>query len=280
MIFKKKIYGFVSIIGRTNVGKSTLLNKIIGKKISITSKKKKTTINNILGIYNKNLYKIIYIDNPGFLKNGKNNYLFNYNNKFVCNIDIIIYVIEGTIIKKYDKKIINNLKKINKPIIIVINKIDIIKNKIYLLPYIKFLKKNINFTELIPISAKFNINIKIIKKKIYSILVNNNNNNNLNNYFINKYSKNFIISEIIREKIIRFLGQELPYSTIIKIKNINIINNIYNIFSLILVKNKGQKKIIIGKNGNKIKIIGIKSRKEIEKKFKKKINLFLKVIII
>ncbi|WGS66309.1 GTPase Era [Enterobacteriaceae bacterium ET-AT1-13] len=278
MFLKEKIYGFVSIIGRTNSGKSTLFNKLIGKKISITSKKKNTTINNILGIYKKNLHKIIYIDNPGFIINKNNKNIINYNiNNIKYNIDIIIYIIEGTILKNYDLKIINNFKKIKCPIIVIINKIDIIKKKIYLLPYIKFLSKNINFNEIIPISAKFNININIIKKKIFTILYKK---NNLNYYFYNKYSENFIISEIIREKLIRFLGQELPYSTNVKIEKKYINNNYYNIFVLILVKKKSQKKIIIGKNGNKIKIISIYSKKEIERKLKKKINLFLKIIII
>ncbi|WMC19746.1 MAG: GTPase Era [Enterobacteriaceae bacterium PC38] len=265
---------FVSIIGRTNVGKSTLLNKLIKKKFSITSKKKNTTIENIYSIYENKKNKIIYIDNPGFILNKKNvlNYIIN---KKQYNIDIIIYIIEGTIINNNDENIIKILKKIKCYIILIINKIDIIKNKNYLLPYIKFLRKKINFQELIPISAKFNININVINKILIKQL---NKKNEKKNYFNYKYSKKKIILETIREKIIRFLGQEIPYIINIKIQNI-FVKNKYNIFILILVKNLNQKKIIIGKYGNKIKIIGINSKIEIEKKIKKKINLFLKVII-
>ncbi|WMC20339.1 MAG: GTPase Era [Enterobacteriaceae bacterium PSpyr] len=267
---------FVSIIGRTNVGKSTLLNKLIKKKFFITSKKKNTTIENTYSIYKKKNYKIIYIDNPGFILYNKKISTYIINKK-KYNIDIIIYIIEGTIINNDDKKIIKILKKIKCYIILIINKIDIIKNKIYLLPYIKFLKKKINFKELIPVSAKFNINIDIINKIIIKQL---NIKKKKKKFFYYKYSKKKIILEVIREKIIRFLGQEIPYKINIKIYNIYISNkNKYNIFILILVKNLNQKKIIIGKNGNKIKIIGINSRIEIEKKIKKKINLFLKVII-
>ncbi|BFI91145.1 GTPase Era [Enterobacterales bacterium endosymbiont of Anomoneura mori] len=275
---KENINYFVSIIGRTNVGKSTLLNKLINKKISITSKKKNTTINNILGIYKKNNYQIIYIDNPGY--SLYNNFLNIKINNNLYDLDIIIYIIEGTILKNDDKKIIKKLKSINSLIILVINKIDIIKNKIFLLPFINYLKKKINFFELIPISAKYNINLNIIKNTIFKILNNNNknnNNSNINNNF--NYINNYNIIEIIREKIIRYLGQELPYCTKIKIENITFINNKYNFFVLILVNKKSQKKIIIGKNGNKIKTIGTISRLEIEKKIKKKINLFLKVIV-
>ncbi|XZR53269.1 MAG: GTPase [Enterobacteriaceae bacterium] len=140
----KKIYGFISIIGRTNVGKSTLLNKLIGNKISITSKKKNTTIKSIFGIYNKKLFKIIYLDNPGFILNKKK--ILNHTiNKKKYNIDIIIYVIEGTILNNSDEKIIKILEKIKCFIILIINKIDIIKNKNYLLPYIEFLKKKNKF---------------------------------------------------------------------------------------------------------------------------------------
>ncbi len=276
---KKKKCAYIPIIGKTNVGKSTIFNELIKKKISITSNKKNTTQKNIIGIYTKKNKQYIYIDTPG-LKNKENTNLYikkiiNYTKKYfnIKIINLIILVIEKKI-NLNEIKLMNNLKNIKTPILLLINKIDKIKNKLLLLPYINYLKKKTKYISIIPISA--------FKKKYLKLIKNN---------FIKKYltkqkhyfklnkktncENKFIISEIIREKIVRLTGDEIPYSINVKIEKYNIKKINKYIFILILIKKKQHMKIIIGKNGKKIKKIIYLSKIDILKYFKinKKINL-------
>ncbi|MFI4846917.1 MAG: GTPase Era [Candidatus Makana argininalis] len=266
--------GYVSIIGRPNVGKSTLLNYLIGSKISITSKKQQTTNKFIYGIYTNSLHQIIYVDNPGFIMKQKNEYFLNKN--FIKNTDIIIFVvqlnkwnfIEDTLLKIICKKKIN--------IIIAINKIDQFNNKKLILPFIKLINLKSKFYEIIPISAKYGTNINLLSKIVCNSIKNRNHIFPKN--YITNQSKKFFISEIIREKIIRLIGDEIPYLISVYIEKI--IKNkhgIYIIYSVILVKNVNHKKIIIGNNGNKLKFIGILAKKDIEFIFN--INIFLNIYI-
>ncbi|WP_168867520.1 GTPase Era [Enterobacteriaceae endosymbiont of Plateumaris braccata] len=265
-------FGRVLILGRTNVGKSTLLNSLIGKKISITSHKINTTCFNISGIYNYNNYQIEYIDTPGFIENNNviYNNLFNKN-----NIDVILLVLDQNKWNNIEENIIKIINKITIfiPIIIVINKIDKIYNKTILLTYINFIKKKILFTDLIMVSAKKKLYVNDINHAIFKILPKK---KHLfpKNYITNQ-SKELIISEIIREYIIRYIHNELPY--MIKIKIEPFIRNskilLKNINVLIYVKKISQKKILIGKNANIIKFIVNRSQNSIEKFFKKKITL-------
>lgn len=265
---KKKIT-YIKIIGKTNTGKSTLFNKLIGKKISITSKKKHTTQTNICNIQTKNNHQIYYIDTPG-LKYTKHN-----SKQTTTDENIIIFVLDRLKWTKEDDLIFSELKKKNKKVFLIINKIDKIKNKNKLLPHIKFLNEKTKFNEIFPISAKNKTNILSLIKYINNNSVKLYNHININ--ITNTYSKNFIISEIIKEKLMRFLGDEIPYTSTIKIQKIQTINNMYHIQSSIYVLKNNQKKIIIGKHGNKIKNITFYARKDIEKHFKKKI--FLNIII-
>ncbi|CRK85719.1 GTPase Era [Candidatus Providencia siddallii] len=273
----KQYCGFVAIIGRPNVGKSTLLNKLLKKKISITSKKPQTTRQNITGIYTSNKYQIIYTDTPGICFNRKKNIdcLIEYSYIEQVNyVELIIFIVDGIKFTENDSKIISKLIILNRPVILVINKIDNITNKNKILPYIDLIRKKMNFLSIIPISAKKEIGINslliTIKKHIpESIFF------FPKNYITDK-SDAFMASEIVREKLIRFLGDELPYSVNVKIEDFNINkNNILYINGSILIKHINQKKIIIGKNGNKIKKIGIESRIAMEKIFKHKIQLKL-----
>lgn len=264
---KKKFCNFVTIIGQTNVGKSTLMNKLLGKKISITSKKSNTTKYEIIGIETNKKYQIIYTDTPGMNKNNHYSIKQNLNEKKI----IIIIINKKQWNTKYDY-ILKKHKKINNKILLVINKIDLIKDKKKILQYIDFFKKKFDFNHIIPISAKKKININSIKKIIYKYSIKKK--HTFKTKYNTTHTNKFIASEIIREKIIRFLGDELPYILKIKIEKFKTDKNKnYNIQAFILTKKISQKKIIIGKKAKKIKKISIHARMDMEKFFSKKIYL-------
>ncbi|QJC28581.1 GTPase Era [Enterobacteriaceae endosymbiont of Plateumaris consimilis] len=265
-------FGRVLMLGRTNSGKSTLLNQLIGKKISITSHKINTTCFNISGIYNHKNYQIEYIDTPGLIENNNiiYNSLFSKN-----NFDAILLVLDQNkwnYIEEKIIKIINNII-IFIPIIIVINKIDKIYNKTILLSHINFIKKKIFFTDVVMISAKKKLYINDINHIIFKILPNKKHVFPKN--YITNQSKKLIISEIIREYIIRYIHNELPYKLKIKIESFieNPKTLSKNINVLFYVKKLSQKKILIGKNANMIKFIINRSQNSIEKFFNKKVTL-------
>ncbi|MCW5197252.1 GTPase Era [Buchnera aphidicola] len=267
--------GYIGIFGRKNAGKSTLLNKIVGEKISITSRIPGTTINNIIGIKTINNYQTIYIDTPGITTKKNVFFLYNKNNFLIKKkkLRLIIFVIHKTQWSEIEDIILKKIKKFLIPIILVINKIDLIDNKKKLLPFINIIKEKYNFLSIIPISAKTQKNISLLLKYIKHNIP------KANHDFPHTYTTNsslvFRISEIIREKFIRFLGQELPYNIKVKIDtyNINYIKKTCFIYALILVNNNRHKKIIIGQKGEKIKLCSILARKNIEKIIQKKIYL-------
>ncbi len=271
---------FLPILGKTNVGKSTLFNKLIKKKISITSKKKNTTKNNIFGIDTdkKNNIQYIYIDTPGFNKiiNFKKyiNYYINIPIKYFNfnKIKIIILVIEINI-DFYEIQLIKNLKKIK--ILVFINKIDKIKKKILLLPFIKKIQKNKNIYAIFFTSKKEKLNINIIKKYFKKFL-------KKKKFIYKKHIKTdcdtkFVLKEIIREKIIRLTGDEIPYTTKIIINSIIKNNKSQNIIASIIVKKKQHIPILIGSKGKKIKKIIKLSQISSFKYFNKKTNFKIKI---
>ncbi|MGP1939447.1 MAG: GTPase Era [Arsenophonus sp. ET-DL9-MAG3] len=269
--------GFVTIIGRTNVGKSTLLNKLLGQKISITSRKPQTTRHQIIGIDTKYNYQTIYIDTPGLNieKNNRINCLINRSvSNSIFDVELIIFVVEGTRWTINDEIVINKLRHLSCPILLAINKIDNLIDKTSLLPYIKFLSKQMNFLYIVPISAKKNNNIDTIIKIIHQHIPESAHHFPAN--CITDRSQYFMASEIIREKLMRFLGDELPYSVTVKIERF-IVNELgfYNIYGLILVKKNNHKKIIIGNKADKIKKISIEARVDMKKFFSTKIYLKL-----
>ncbi|WAI03187.1 GTPase Era [Buchnera aphidicola (Myzus persicae)] len=281
MNIKQKYCGYITIIGKANVGKSTLLNQIIGKKISIVSRKKNTTQTNIIGIKTEQCYQSIYIDTPGILFDKKNNEI-KYNNNFfnvIKSSTLILFVIDRLIWTENDEIILNKIKKKRIPVIIIINKIDKIAKKNTLLPFINILKKKNDIIEIIPICAKKTKNVILIYNVIKSYLPKNPHIYSKN--YVTTNSQFFTISEIIRQQLILFLGDELP--TIIKVEiesfqkkeNQKKEKDELHIRAIILVKNIRQKKIIIGRNGEKIKKISIMSRQNIEKEFHMKTHLLL-----
>ncbi|MCV2524948.1 MAG: GTPase Era [Candidatus Lightella neohaematopini] len=176
-----------------------------------------------------------------------------------------------------EELILNFLKKLNKLILLVINKIDFFKQKSDLLPYLSFLDKKYNFSNIVPICAKKNSNINMLLKIICNYIPCGE--PKFPNYIITNQSHKFILSELIREKIIKFLNKELPYTTKVKVIHANELKNTYNIFATIYVKNNSQKKIIIGNRGFLIKKINFYATKNIEVFFNKKVNLILSIKI-
>ncbi len=277
---KKCIY--VSIIGRSNVGKSTLFNKLINKKISIISKRKNTTKKYILGINTIKNNQYIYIDTPGFnsYKSFKKifykTYSFLNKNNLKNKINLIIIIIENKNFF-YEKKIIKKINIKNIPLLILINKMDKIKNKKIILPFIKILKNDIKYKDIIPITIKKKKYIKYLQNIINNFLIES------KHYFKKKiktiHNIKFIIKEIIKEKILKFIREEIPYSVLIKIKKIINLKKKKIIFCNIYTKKKRHINIIIGKSGKNIKYINNLSEIDIKRYYnnKKKIKLFIHI---
>ena len=269
-------FGFVSLSGRTNVGKSTLLNSFFQKKITITSRKPQTTRNRILGILSEENSQIVFLDTPG-VHLGYKRQLNKVMNKLASQcyeeVDLVLFLIDRTKWQQEEDKILESLRNLNKPVVLVINKIDRLKEKSKLYAFIDEISKKFNFLAIIPISALRKDNLLELKKIIQ---------NNLEigpSHFpeneITEFSDAFYISEIIREKAINRLGDELPYRINVVIEKIIEHKKLKTIYAAIITESKSQKGIILGKQGSMIKAIGTASRKELEKEFSKKVNLQL-----
>ena len=272
--------GFIALVGRPNVGKSTLLNAIIGRKIAITSDKPQTTRNIIQGIYTDNDSQMIFIDTPGIHK--PKNRLGKILNKeayiSMDDVDIILFLVDITEnLGKGDKFIIDLFKNTSKPVILVINKIDRLP-KSEILHKIEEYKDLYDFDEIVPVSAVKGDNIdrliSILKGKLTD---------NIKYYeddVVTNVSNSFMISEIIREKILELTHEEVPHSVNVVTEDISYNKNVVNIKAMIVIDRENLKRIIIGKQGTMIKEIGRRARIEIEELLGKKVylELFVKVI--
>lgn len=269
--------GFIAIIGRPNVGKSTFMNNVLGQKVSIISPKPQTTRNQIRGIYTTKNEQIIFIDTPGIHKpkHELGQFMNNLSIATLQEVDLILFLIDGTEdFGTGDQFIINLLQKVKTPVILVVNKIDLIKNKQRLMENIIAFQEHYQFEETYYISAKLGDNID----KLLSCI-----NNKLTEgpmyYPQDQISDNpepFIVAEIIREKILLLTNEEVPHSIAVVVEEMKLDENkLMNIRANIYVERASQKKIIIGKNGNMIKEIGTLARKEIVMLLGQKIYLEL-----
>ncbi|WP_392562758.1 GTPase Era [Orbus sturtevantii] len=270
--------GFVSIVGRPNVGKSTLLNQLLGQKISITSRKAQTTRHRILGIDTEENDQVIYIDTPGLHieeKRAINRLMNRAASSSIGNVELILFVVEGTRWTDDDDMVVNKLKDVKCPILLIINKIDNVQDKTKLLPHIQDISQKLNFMDVIPISAENGEGVDIIKSIVKKHLPVGE--HHFPEDYITDRSQRFMASEIIREKLMRFLGDELPYSVTVEIEQFKVDEKtgMHRINGLILVERDGQKKMVIGNQGEKIKKIGIESRKDMQEFFQAKVHLEL-----
>ncbi|MCD6038758.1 MAG: era [Gammaproteobacteria bacterium] len=268
--------GYVAIIGRPNVGKSTLLNDIIGEKISIISPKPQTTRCQILGIKTVKNVQAIYIDTPGLHSaeaRAMNRYMNRLANSVIVDADVIIFMVEALRWYEEDEGVLEKLEKTTAPVILAINKMDLLKDKNLLLPFIDRLKDKFLFTQIVPLSVKKRKNIEALEKIINQLLPEK------PHFFLEQQitdkDEHFQIAELIREKVIQMTAQEVPYCTTVIIDSLKWKNNLLNINAVIWVEREGQKPIIIGKNGEKLKKIGTLARKDIEKLFGTKVFLRL-----
>jgi len=257
--------GYVAIIGRPNVGKSTLLNRLIGQKVSITSRKPQTTRHRILGIKTVGEAQAIYVDTPGFHHGEKraiNRYLNRIAREVLQDVDVIVFVVEGMRWLDDDERVLDLLKGLTVPVVLAINKVDQVKNKQDLLPHITYLTQKGRFDEVIPLSAKSGENIAALEHRVVALLP-------AGEHFypaeqVTDRSERFLAAEIIREKLVRSLGQELPYASAVEIEKFRRQEGVFHISAVIWVERAGQKAIVIGKGGERLKGIGQQARVDLE----------------
>lgn len=272
--------GFIALVGRPNVGKSTLLNGILGTKISIVSNKPQTTRNNIQGVYNEDGYQMIFIDTPGIHKpiNNLGKYLNRQALFSLEDADLVLFLVDVTApLGKGDLFVIEKLKASNKPIILILNKVDKI-NKDKVLEIITDYSKTYQFEEIIPVSSlkqkDIDYLISVLKKHMKDSIKYYEDNQ------ITNQSDEFMITEFVREKVFELTKEEVPHSTACFLQNIEIKKDVMIIDVDIIVDKENIKKIIVGHNGLMIKEIGMRARHDLEIYLGKKVflNLFVKTV--
>ncbi len=267
--------GFVTLVGRPNVGKSTLMNKLIGQKIAITSNKPQTTRNRIQTVYTSDIGQIIFLDTPGMhkAKNKLGDYMVKTINKTIEDVDVCLWLVEASdYIGPSDRQIAAQLSKVNKPLILVINKIDKVKRD-DLFKIIDAYRKLCDFDEIVPVSAMTGDNTDTLIEQIFNYLP----------YGMPYYDEDTItdqpqrqiVAEIIREKSLKCLDEEIPHGIAVMIDRMQFERNIVNIDATICCEKDSHKGIIIGKQGAMLKKIGSTARYEIERMLEMKINLKL-----
>ena len=267
--------GFVTLIGRPNVGKSTLMNHLIGQKIAITSEKPQTTRNRIQTVYTDERGQIIFLDTPGIhkAKNKLGEYMVNVAENTLKEVDVILWLVEPTtFIGAGERHIAEQLSKIKTPVILVINKIDTVKSKEEILTFIAAYKDILNFAEIIPVSALKEMNIEDVKSSIFKYLP-------AGPQFYDEDTAQpmrQIAAELIREKALRMLDDEIPHGIAVVIDQMKERpNGIIDVDATIVCERDSHKGIIIGKGGSMLKRIGTAARMEIENLMDTKVNLKL-----
>lgn len=269
--------GMIAIVGRPNVGKSTLLNQILGQKISITSRKPQTTRHRIIGIDTEDGKQAVYVDTPGLHKEEKRaiNRLMNRSaSSSLGDVALVLFLVEGTLWVEDDQLVLDKVKDSGLPCWLIVNKADKVKEKDELLPHLQWLGQQGNFEKIIPLSAKQRVQVERVRQEVFQVLPES------DYYFPEDYvtdrSSRFLAAEIVREKLMRFTGDELPYSVTVEIEQFKMTENgVYRINGLILVERETQKRMVIGKGGERLKTIGKEARKDMEEMFGSKVFLEL-----
>ncbi|WP_178860925.1 GTPase Era [Thiomicrorhabdus cannonii] len=258
--------GFAAVIGRPNVGKSTIMNELLGQKLSITSHKPQTTRHRIHGIHTTESYQIVYVDTPGMHLGGQksiNDYMNRTARSAFEDVDVILFVVEAGRWTEEDQAVANRLKGVEVPVVVVVNKIDKFKNKEELMPFLQQVGEQVAMTTLIPVSAYKKNGLDLIVAEVLKYIPKQ------AAIFpedeITDRSTRFLAAEIIREKLMRTLGEEVPYGATVEIEEFKWDQDEgrWIVHALILVERAGQKKIVIGNKGEMIKKMGTQARKDL-----------------
>jgi GTP-binding protein Era len=276
MAKNSKRCGYVAIVGRPNVGKSTLLNHMLGQKISITSRKPQTTRHQVLGIKTEAEHQIIFVDTPGLHMGAEkaiNRYMNRAASSAIRDVDLVVFVVDRTAWTEEDEMVLQQLEHSGLPILLVVNKVDLLTDKSQLLPQLQVLSDKAEFSAILPISALQRHNIDQLEQEIIRHLPES------EHFFpedqITDRSQRFLAAEIVREKIMRQLGEELPYAVTVEIEEFGQEGEVLHISAVILVERKGQKKILIGEKGSRLRSIGSDARRDMERLFDNKVMLRL-----
>jgi GTP-binding protein Era len=268
--------GYVAIVGRPNVGKSTLLNHILGQKISITSRKPQTTRHQVLGIKTQDQHQIIFVDTPGLHKDaGKaiNRYMNRAASSAIKDVDLVVFVVDRTAWTEEDAMVLEQIQRAGLPTMLVVNKVDLLADKAELLPHLQVLADKGDFAAILPVSALHKHNVAELEAEILKLLPES------KHFFpedqITDRSQRFLAAEIVREKIMRQLGDELPYAITVEIEEFAQEGAVLHISAVIFVERKGQKKILIGDKGSRLRSIGTDARRDMELLFDSKVMLRL-----
>ncbi|MBN9231873.1 MAG: GTPase Era [Legionella sp. 40-6] len=266
--------GYIALVGRPNVGKSTLLNRILAQKVSITSRKPQTTRHSILGIQTQGNYQFIYVDTPGIHQESQKalNRVMNKTALTVLrDVDVVVFVVEGTHWQEEDEYVLSQIKKTQAPCVLVMNKVDKIPQKEILLPWIAQMQERHPFAAIIPLSAKTGVQVEQLENELKAYMPEG---EHLfpEDQFTDRPVK-FLCAELLREKIFRFCGQELPYSVNVDIESFQEEENLIRIHALILVDKENHKRMIIGERGKKLKEMSTEARIDMERLLGKKVFL-------
>jgi len=268
--------GFVAIVGRPNVGKSTLLNHLIGQKLSITSRRPQTTRHRILGIKNLPGAQIVYIDTPGLLSGGKRamqRYLNRAASAVLHDVDVVIFVVDRTQWTGEDQGVLEHLRSVKVPVILVVNKIDLLPDKSVLLPFLAQMAERCSFAESIPLCALRPPTLEGLERSVEAHLP-----AGPPLYpqdYVTDRSERFLAAEIVREKLTRRTSKEIPYALTVEIEQFQEREGVLHIDALIWVERASQRGIVIGREGGLLKAVGARARRDMEEQFGRRVNLRL-----
>jgi len=272
--------GYTAIVGRPNVGKSTLLNQLIGQKLAITSRKPQTTRHSIIGVNSNEFGQIIYVDTPGIHTRGDqpmNRYLNRTAKTSLVDVDLALFVVEAGVWREEDKYVLKTIEQAKVPVVLVVNKVDKIKPKDALLPFMAKLSELNEFIDIVPLSAKTGKNVKPLEKVVFDLMPEG------DNFFpddqLTDRSERFFAAELVREQLTRRYAKEIPYALTVEIEKFQLKNGMYHIYAVVWVEREGQKNIIIGHKGSALKEVGTAARLQMEDFFDCKVflNLWVKV---
>ena len=268
--------GYVALIGRPNVGKSTLMNHLLGQKLSITSRKPQTTRHRILGIKTTTAGQAIFMDTPGMHSDEKkvlNRHLNKTADSTLLGVDVVVWLLDGLYWHEYDQRIIKKLEDAGLPVILVVNKVDKIQDKQAVLAFFAEAEQKYPFEHIMPVSALKNTNLEVLEQQIMALLP------EAEPIYpedqITDRPERFFAAEIVREKLTRRLGDELPYALTVDIERYEEHPELNKIYANIWVERSSQKSIVIGKQGEMLKKIGTEARMDIEKLTGQKVYLQL-----